>query len=415
MSEGARWQGYSHEELYRTLHSGPGPKASHASIERWEGISAALTEINAELHTGVLRSGAMWEGSAADEARADLNPLAAWADDAKAGAEVMRISAEVQADLVGKARVDMPPPMEVTAEQPGTLVSGLTHLLGGQTDYEVQEKAHDAAQDRAREVMATYASSTTSNTSTLGQFHQPPQLVINANQIAHAQGSPVVAAPVFAQSQTGQIAPVGGGGARSGAGRGRPGFSAQRTPAPASSESSSTGTKASGGGTSTSSASSSSPTSARVSGGTTAPGPSHVAPNAAVGGVTGDSGQDRRRKQREDDSDAHTGDATAVSSAHADAIAPAPLPSSSLHGHPAGLNAVIGAATIGAHDENVQHRPAAQPARQPGFDPFGGLGRSAEQEEDAEHHGADFLRETDDIYGLGEMVSPPVIGESTSS
>jgi hypothetical protein len=373
-----------------------------------------LTEINAELHTGVLRSGAVWEGNAADEARAGLNPLAAWADDAKAGAEVMRISAEVQADLVSKARADMPPPIQVTAEEPGTLVSGFTHLLGGQTDYEVQEKAHDAAQDRAREVMATYASGTTSNTSTLGQFHQPPQLVINANQVAHAQGSPVVAAPVFGQSPTGQIAPVRGGGARSGAGRGRAVLSAQRTPAPAPGEPSSTSTKASGGATSTSSASSS-PTSTRMSGGTTTPGPSHVGSNAAVGGVTADSGQDRRRKQREDDPHAHTGDVTAVSAAHTGVIAAAPLPPSSVQGHPVGLNAVIGAATIGVHDGTVQHRSATQPARQPGFDPFGGLGRSTEQEEDAEHRGADFLRETDDVYGLGEMVSPPVIGESTSS
>ncbi|MEO6090782.1 MAG: PPE domain-containing protein, partial [Umezawaea sp.] len=182
MPDGHRWNGYSHEELYKQINSGPGPKASHASMERWQGVSAALVEINDELHAGVLKSGATWEGKAADTARAGLNPLAAWADDARTGADVMRVSAEMQADFISKARTDMPAPVPVTAEDPGKLLSALTHLVGGQTDYEVEEKAHSAAEQRAREVMATYASSTTTNTSTLGQFHQPPQLTITASQ-----------------------------------------------------------------------------------------------------------------------------------------------------------------------------------------------------------------------------------------
>ncbi|NUT51989.1 MAG: PPE domain-containing protein, partial [Saccharothrix sp.] len=183
MPDGHRWSGYSHEELYKAINSGPGPKASHASMERWQGVSAALTEINAELHAGVLRSGATWEGAAADKARLGINPLAAWADDARSGAEVMRLSAELQADYIAKARADMPPPVPVTAEKPNLLITGLTHLIGGQTDYEQQEKAQNSAEQRAREVMTTYASSTTSNTATLGQFHQPPQLVINAPEV----------------------------------------------------------------------------------------------------------------------------------------------------------------------------------------------------------------------------------------
>ncbi|MFD1150343.1 PPE domain-containing protein, partial [Saccharothrix hoggarensis] len=191
MPDGHRWSGYSHEELYEKINSGPGPGASHASMERWQGVSAALTEINAELHTGVLRSGATWEGDAAEKARRGINPLAAWADDARAGAEVMRTSVELQADYISKARADMPPPVKVTAEQPNALVSALTNLVGGQTDYEIQEKAQNAAEQRAREVMTTYASSTVSNTSTLAQFHQPPQLVISASEVTRNESAAV--------------------------------------------------------------------------------------------------------------------------------------------------------------------------------------------------------------------------------
>ncbi|MBY8850230.1 hypothetical protein K7G98_18055, partial [Saccharothrix sp. MB29] len=124
-----------------------------------------------------------------------INPLASWADDARAGSEVMRVSAELQADYISKARSDMPPPVPVTAEKPNLLVSAITTLIGGQTDYELQEKASNAAEQRAREVMTTYASSTTSNTNTLGQFHQPPQLVISAGD-AVRNDAPACPVPV---------------------------------------------------------------------------------------------------------------------------------------------------------------------------------------------------------------------------
>ena len=158
-----RWQGYSHKELYERINAGPGPSASFASMERWQGVSAALSEINDDLHNGINLSGAKWQGKASEMAQAGLNPIAAWADSARTGADVMRYSAELQAGHISKARADMPPPVTVTAEQPGALVTGLTHLFGGQTDHEKQEAAQDAAERRAREVMSTYASSTVSN------------------------------------------------------------------------------------------------------------------------------------------------------------------------------------------------------------------------------------------------------------
>jgi hypothetical protein len=39
----------------------------------------------------------------------------------------------------------------------------------------------------------------------------------------------------------------------------------------------------------------------------------------------------------------------------------------------------------------------------------GGAGRGGE--EDKEHKSADYLIETEDVFGDGQMVAPPVIGE----
>jgi PPE family len=429
MPDGHRWSGYSHEELYEKINSGPGPRASHASMERWEGVSAALTEINSELHAGVLRSGATWEGSAADQARRGINPLASWADEARGGAEMMRLSAELQAEYISKARADMPPPVKVTAEDPGLVLSTLTHLVGGQTDYEVQEKAHNAAEQRAREVMTTYASSTTANTSTLGQFHQPPQLVINASDIARNDAHGVGGVPGF-----GYGGPRGGhgGGRRRGGRYGRgPGFSQQPQQRPA---------VQAGGSTTTSSAGhSSAPGSRPAPEGTTSTNRPSVGLGGVIGGAPVSSSQQDRKKldttveQHLAASGSSSGSSgpsgspmgamgvlgsgtTSASSAEFGAFAAANAHHAVTASPGAAASGLMGA-QVANNGDTVHKRTAPVAPVAQAFDPFGGLGgaRGAEEEEDAVHDAADYLRETDDIYGVGGVISPPVIGESTTT
>jgi hypothetical protein len=423
MPDGHRWSGYSHEELYRQINSGPGPKASHSSMERWQGVSTALTEINAELLSGVQRSGATWEGSSADKARGGLNPLAAWADDARAGAEVMRISAELQADYISKARSDMPPPVKVTAEEPNLLVSAFTNLVGGQTDYEKQEKAQNAAEQRAREVMTTYASSTVSNTSTLGQFHQPPQLVISAGEVVRNDSSGV-SQPGWAYG-----GPRGGRGAGGGGGWRRGGRSGVPMSRPVSSVS---GGGYTGGGSNTGTSSAAPAASTRPS--TAAPLPAGPSSAAAFGsggviGSAGQSGKERRKSSDSSSSDTTTeqhaaaqqllaggsssSGTTSVSSAEFGAFA-ANTQHAAAMGPGASTGSLPGGGQVGGGD-TVHKRSTPTPAA-PAFDPFGGLGgpRGGKDEEDATYDAADYLRETDDIYGVGGTISPPVIGESTT-
>ena len=448
MPDGHRWSGYSHEELYEQINAGPGPKASHASMERWQGVSAALTEINAELHAGVLKSGATWEGAAAEQARGGMNPLAAWADDARTGAEDMRTSAELQADYIAKARADMPPPVKVTAEEPNLLVSALTNLVGGQTDFEVQEKAKNAAEQRAREVMTTYASSTVTNTSTLGQFHQPPQLVISAPEVVRNDAAAV------SGSGWGYGGPRGGrGGGRGGwrrdRGGGRGGYSAPRPAAqPAFGGGSGGGGGGGGGSTGTSSAVTSGATRASHSALPAAPSaPTTFGP----GGVLGQPDRDRRKSSSsgsasETTNGQHAGTGAGGGGA-AGSSGSSGSPGQLLPGAGGSLPLPSGTTTVsstefGAFAATAQHAATTAPGSpgsmlgaggqvggndtvhkrstpapvQPAFDPFGGLGgvRGGEEEEDATHDAADYLRQTDDIYGVGGTISPPVIGESNT-
>ncbi|MEU3647873.1 PPE domain-containing protein [Lentzea sp. NPDC034063] len=395
-----RWQGYSHKELYERIHAGPGASASFASMERWQGVSAALTEINDDLHSGIALSGAKWQGKAADLAQAGLNPIAAWADSARTGSDVMRYSAELQAGYVSKARADMPAPVNVTAEQPGALVSGITHLFGGQTDHEKQEAAQDAAERRAREVMSTYASSTTSNTSTLGQFTQPPQLQISGSGTVHGGGAQIGAATVWGAGAYGN----GGSATRGRTSTGTRGTTAppprSGTPAPGST------TRTSSTGTST--APGTKGTHGSVTASTTGPGGTGTAGVGLAG---------QRSSSRSGNSAGHEvkqmeDGATAASGAAMGTVMN--------QGHAAGVSGAAGSAmgsmgTLGAGNNNgdqVHRRAVPMPQS---FDPFGGMGggRKGEEEEDLEHKAADYLRERDDIYGVGSYTLP-VIGESTT-
>lgn len=175
-----RWQGYTHEELYAQLHTGPGPSAATASITRWSRLGEALAEIDADLHAALRRLAGQWEGAAADSAQAGLTPLARWSAEAREAAEAMRLSVEQQAEHLAAARAAMPPPVPVTAERPPAFVSALVHLFGGQCDYELQEAAAAAAEQRAFEVMATYEANTTATTTALAPFTAPPQVAVSS-------------------------------------------------------------------------------------------------------------------------------------------------------------------------------------------------------------------------------------------
>jgi PPE family len=186
---GNRWQGYSHQELYDMLHSGPGSGAAGAVADRWSGMAGALSEIQQEINTGVTASGATWVGMAGDSARDALGPLGEWAQQAATAADVMRISTELQGDLLAKARADMPAPVAVP-QQPGQI----GQLVTAQVDYEVAELSSQVAAQQAAQVMAQYEAATNDNTSTLGDFGEPPALVVDTTPIT----GPVVRAPVRA-------------------------------------------------------------------------------------------------------------------------------------------------------------------------------------------------------------------------
>ncbi|MEU5849533.1 PPE domain-containing protein [Saccharopolyspora shandongensis] len=184
-----RWQGYRHPELFAQIHEGPGANGSIDSVRRWSELARALGDIDAGLASALSSAMAGWQGIAADSAHGGVRPLGNWAAQAQQATSVMRERAEQQAEFISKARQDMPPPVQVTSEEPSTAETLLTHLFGGQTDYELQEARQNAAEQRAFDVMRTYEASTQANTTSLASFTQPPQVVVDA-PVSGGSGAP---------------------------------------------------------------------------------------------------------------------------------------------------------------------------------------------------------------------------------
>ncbi|MGI5504115.1 PPE domain-containing protein [Lentzea sp. CA-135723] len=183
-----RFQGYGHPELYKMINSGPGVSASIPVEAGWKTIAATLAQIDSDLHEGLKKMGADWESDAADSAMGALSPLAEWAGFAETGATTMESSARLQGEYIADARKKMPEVVPVTTEKPGLLdiaagaltgPVGMAHVVSQQVDHERQEAAADNAAAKAVQVMEDYQSDSRWNSSTLGDFPTPPTVVID--------------------------------------------------------------------------------------------------------------------------------------------------------------------------------------------------------------------------------------------
>ncbi|WP_436492783.1 PPE domain-containing protein [Actinokineospora sp. HUAS TT18] len=199
-----RWRGYDHPTLHDMINSGPGAAASTPQTAYWEGLQAELSEIDADLNRKLGELNTSWEGAAGESANAGLTPLQQWAADAESGASGMRASTEYQADIVSRARAEMPEPVAVTTPQPSgwqmaaagaallTGNPGPAAVVAGQAmDHEAQEAKQDAASQKAVDTMDSYQSSSEFNRNTLGTFVPPPDVVVSTPAPATQPGGAI--------------------------------------------------------------------------------------------------------------------------------------------------------------------------------------------------------------------------------
>ncbi|MGW5051054.1 hypothetical protein [Actinokineospora sp. NPDC004072] len=218
-----RWRGYDHPELYRMINSGPGPAASTPQTEYWDALLRELGDIDHDLNAKLATLAASWEGAAGEGAQGALNPLRQWAADSQTGASGMRASTEFQADMIARARAEMPEPVPVTTPAPSgwaKLAAGAALLTGNAgpalavadqaADHEAQEAAQDAAAQKAVDTMESYSDSSEFNRNTLGEFVPPPDVVVSTPAPSGGVGTSAAyfsSAPGSVPGSTGGSAP----------------------------------------------------------------------------------------------------------------------------------------------------------------------------------------------------------------
>ncbi|GAA3458847.1 PPE family protein [Saccharothrix longispora] len=169
----------SHKQLYENIHGGPGHSAAQAVDDAWNSFRAVMGNAKSELESAIRDAGAVWVGAAGEKFTSSAAPLVQWAEDARVAGVETHHAFSAQTSHYGGAKTRMPEPVEVTSTANDDffgIPAGFTHLVGGQTDQDVQEQQANEAKREAVRVMNGYRDGASSAVNLLGTFTPPPQV-----------------------------------------------------------------------------------------------------------------------------------------------------------------------------------------------------------------------------------------------
>ncbi|GAA2683800.1 MULTISPECIES: PPE domain-containing protein [Actinosynnema] len=180
----ANFDAQSHQQLYDKIHDRVGTSAAQVVDDAWNSFRAVMGNAKSDLQTAIEKAGAVWVGAAGERFTSASAPLVQWAEDARAAGVATHHSFQAQHSSYSGTAVRMPRPVEVTSTANDDfwgVPAGFTHLVGGQTDQDVQEAQALEAKREAVRVMVEYQSAAVSAVDALGTFTPPPSV---ATQVA---------------------------------------------------------------------------------------------------------------------------------------------------------------------------------------------------------------------------------------
>jgi len=380
---------YEHPELKQMIDGSTAAQVNELG-EMWVGLGNDIMNFGASLERTATSSEAIWEGKAGRAARNMLSGLAQWSQNTGQGVQYMGTTMRVQAEAADQAKTNMPDPVPyspaVYQEQINSTINPFEwwQILG---DAREQADRHNAAHEEAIRVTETYSTALHGTNGAMPAFTPPPEF--GSGDTGLTPGTPT---------------PGGAGGGAGGAGGGAGGAGG--------------GSGGSGGGGVSPGPGEWTPPSTPGQVAPSVPGPGVPGPGVPVlpPGV-GPGG----------------GGATGV---------PGYLPAAGLGGAGAGgRGPTIGGGRAGGGDGFGPRGSGSNPLGRGGFGatdaaervagaggagkavggtagrglgaggfPMAGAGRG-QGAEDTEHRRPSYLMETEDIWGDGRKVAPPVIGE----
>jgi hypothetical protein len=172
-----RWEGYSHEEIYTAVHTGPGRAASAAAESAWGEVSALIQRIDERITAAMKGSVGGWEGGAADAARSAMSPLAQWALDAANDAAITAAAITTQAEQAQGLRNAMPEP-NGSATAWAAFRTMTNESMASFDDLQAAETEEANRAARAVDLMNTYTNNSAENRRNMDYWTLPPQVTV---------------------------------------------------------------------------------------------------------------------------------------------------------------------------------------------------------------------------------------------
>ncbi|MGH3753955.1 MAG: hypothetical protein ACRDRP_14905 [Pseudonocardiaceae bacterium] len=402
-----------HSELVRMIAEANGAQV-HELGAMWNDLGSEIIGFGASLQRAANSSESIWIGQAATAARMKLSELVAWCQETGQGMQHMGTTVmRTQADSAATAQVSMPAPVPYDPAAYQNRINSTSNpiewvqILG---DAREQAARHDAAHAAAVRVIETYSASLLSTNGTMPAFTPPPEF--GSRDTGPGPGVPAPGGSGGGADSSGSAGSGGGAGGSPGSG-GRPqiapgsggGGPGGGSPVPGG-DSPGPGGGGPGGGGHPPETGPPAPTPGQVASHVPgSPGPSVA---AGGGGGTGGTGVPGLLPAT-----AGVGAAGRGSGAGDGGFGPrgSGVLNALGRGGLASTSAAESATGAGKGVAGLAGRgPGGGPGAGGALPPMVGGGRG-QGAEDTEHRRPSYLVETEDIWGDGRRVAPPVIGE----
>jgi hypothetical protein len=174
-----RWEGLTHDEIYATVHQGPGAAVSKPAEDAWKQTEALILRIDERIASAMVASQASWEGNAADATRSAMTPLGQWALDAARSAKLTAGAVTGQGLQASYVRENMPEPVtEQRNAMIGDALTDPTYIFHGLDDLQAVEQDGANRAARAVELMNTYTDNSAVNRQFWVAAPFPPQVTV---------------------------------------------------------------------------------------------------------------------------------------------------------------------------------------------------------------------------------------------
>ncbi|WP_158847022.1 hypothetical protein [Saccharothrix deserti] len=176
---GSHYMGYDHNALKAMVTDNMAPSTANEQGEAWTKIGNTLAELQTNLTNATAASKGAWQGAAAESAQGYFTNVATWSGNAAQGAQLTGNKLYTQSTAAEQAKNSMPEPVQFsTGDAYKMFFSEPNPFKWADTINQIEQKFEEKQQahERAAEVMTTMSTSFQESGSTMPAFSPPPPM-----------------------------------------------------------------------------------------------------------------------------------------------------------------------------------------------------------------------------------------------